>query len=62
MGLRINEGIDQARYRALSGCDLDQEKISILVDQGLISDTNNTISASQRGRPVLNHIIRELAG
>ena len=62
MGLRINEGIDQARYRALSGCDLDQEKISILVDQGLISDTNNTISASQRGRPVLNYIIRELAG
>ena len=62
MGLRINEGIDQARYRALSGCDLDPEKISILVDQGLISDTNITISASQRGRPVLNHIIRELAG
>ena len=62
MGLRINEGIDQARYRALSGCDLDQEKISRLVDQCLISDTNNTISASQRGRPVLNHIIRELAG
>ena len=62
MGLRINEGIDQARYRALSGCDLDQEKISSLVDQCLISDTNNTISASQRGRPVLNHIIRELAG
>ena len=62
MGLRINEGIDQARYRALSGCDLDQEKISSLVDQCLISDTNKTISASQRGRPVLNHIIRELAG
>ena len=33
-----------------------------LLDQGLISVSNSTISASQRGRPVLNHIIRELAG
>jgi oxygen-independent coproporphyrinogen-3 oxidase len=62
MGLRINEGIDRARYNALSGRDLDLDKIEDLLDQGLISVSNNTISASQRGRPVLNHIIRELAG
>lgn len=62
MGLRINDGIDRARYNALSGRDLDPDKIEDLLDQGLISVSNNTISASQRGRPVLNHIIRELAG
>ena len=38
------------------------DKIADLTDQGLISVSNNAISASQRGRPVLNHIIRELAG
>ncbi|MGB0609008.1 MAG: radical SAM family heme chaperone HemW [Paracoccaceae bacterium] len=62
MGLRINDGIDRARYNALSGRDLDPDKIAYLLDQGLISVSNNAISASQRGRPVLNHIIRELAG
>ena len=62
MGLRINDGIDRARYNALSGRDLDPDKIEDLLDQGLISVSNNAISASQRGRPVLNHIIRELAG
>ena len=62
MGLRINDGIDRARYSALSGRDLDPDKIEDLLDQGLISVANNSISASQRGRPVLNHIIRELAG
>ena len=61
MGLRINDGIDRARYNALSGRDLDPDKIADLLDQGLISVSNNAISASQRGRPVLNHIIRELA-
>ena len=61
MGLRINDGIDQARYKSLGGYDLDPNKVADLVDQGLISVSNNTISASQRGRPVLNHIIRELA-
>ena len=62
MGLRINDGIDRARYNALSGRDLDPDKIADLLDQGLISVSNKAISASQRGRPVLNHIIRELAG
>ena len=38
------------------------DKIADLFDQGLILDSNNIISASQRGRPVLNHIIRKLAG
>ena len=61
MGLRINDGIDRARYKSLGGYDLDPNKVADLVDQGLISVSNNTISASQRGRPVLNHIIRELA-
>ena len=62
MGLRINDGIDRARYNALSGRDLDPDKIADLLDQGLVSVSNNAVSASQRGRPVLNHIIRELAG
>ena len=61
MGLRINDGIDRARYKSLGGYDIDPNKVADLVDQGLISVSNNTISASQRGRPVLNHIIRELA-
>ena len=62
MGLRINDGIDRERYKSLCGRDLDPDKIADLFDQGLILDSNNIISASQRGRQVLNHIIRELAG
>ena len=62
MGLRINDGIDRERYKSLSGRDLDPDKLADLFNQGLILDSNNIISASQRGRPVLNHIIRELAG
>ena len=62
MGLRINDGIDQARYNSLSGCDLDPDKIVDLCEQGLISVSNNIISASQRGRLFLNQIIHELAG
>ena len=61
MGLRINDGIDQARYNSLSGCDLDPDKIVDLCEQGLISVSNNIISASQRGRLFLNQIIHELA-
>ena len=60
MGLRLQEGIDFKRYRALSGTTLDPQKIEYLSEIGMIESSENRIRASQRGRLVLNAIIKEL--
>ena len=39
MGLRLAEGIDTARYSALSGRDLDPKRISILREEGAVETT-----------------------
>lgn len=59
-GLRLAEGIDPLRYRALSGRDLPQDKIRDLQELGLISDDSGRIRATAEGRAVLNGVIREL--
>ncbi len=60
MGLRINQGIDLARYQSLAGRRLSPESITGLVDLGMMTQRANQISVTQRGRMVLNAIIREL--
>lgn len=59
-GLRLAEGIDPLRYRALSGTSLPSEKIADLVQMGLLEPRSDRIQATAQGRAVLNGIIREL--
>jgi putative oxygen-independent coproporphyrinogen III oxidase len=56
MGMRIAEGI------ALDDFALDEKKIVSLEELGLVKRNANRLSATRRGRLVLNAVIRELAG
>ncbi|MBD3786377.1 MAG: coproporphyrinogen III oxidase [Sphingomonadales bacterium] len=59
-GLRLAEGIDANRYRALSGADLSAEKLRDLSEIGMITQEQGRICATRQGRAVLNAVIREL--
>ena len=59
-GLRLAEGIDPARYLALSGADLPAGKINELTEIGMIAQQEGRIRATREGRAVLNAVIREL--
>lgn len=62
MGLRVREGIDLARYAALSGREIDQNRIRQLVEIGLLSEpAQGRIAATRQGFLVLNSLIAELA-
>jgi oxygen-independent coproporphyrinogen-3 oxidase len=61
MGLRINEGIDLARYEALAGKPVEQKRIEALAELGLARQSNGHLMATAAGRRVLNALIAELA-
>ena len=60
MGLRLQEGIDPARFAALSGRPLDPRAIAGLVEIGMLDGANGRLAATPAGRPVLNAILRGL--
>ncbi|MEO1020025.1 MAG: radical SAM family heme chaperone HemW, partial [Pseudomonadota bacterium] len=60
MGLRIQEGIEQSRYKRLLGSPLPAEKLSDLKRLGLLRSDGDRLSATWSGRLVLNAIIKEL--
>lgn len=60
MCLRLREGVDMARYAALSGAPLPQSQIEMLQEQGLVVQTGANLAATDTGRPVLNGILRAL--
>jgi putative oxygen-independent coproporphyrinogen III oxidase len=62
MGLRIKEGIDIQHYAQLAGVAIEPAKISALENLGLITLNGTHLAATERGRPILNAIIRELNG
>ncbi|MFY2824085.1 radical SAM family heme chaperone HemW [Ruegeria sp. MALMAid1280] len=62
MGLRVTEGLDIDRFNALSDQPLPQDKLSDLVELGMIEQTNGRLVATKDGRAVLNAVIRELLG
>ena len=63
MGLRLSEGIDPARYAALKGRPLDGSRLDALVGDGLLVRlASGRIATTARGAPVLNAVVRELAG
>jgi putative oxygen-independent coproporphyrinogen III oxidase len=62
MGLRLAEGIDPARYAALSGRALDPRRIALLREQGAISvDTSGRLRVTQAGFPLLDAVVADLA-
>lgn len=59
-GMRLAEGIDTARFEALSGQEFFPSALANLKEYGLIQQQQGRILATARGRAVLNHVIREL--
>ncbi|SNX69854.1 oxygen-independent coproporphyrinogen-3 oxidase [Cereibacter ovatus] len=62
MALRLSEGLDLPRYRAISGADPDERKLRDLVEIGMIERAGNRLRATTDGRMVLNSVIADLAG
>lgn len=60
MSLRLAEGSDLARFNALNGEPIKPEKISALIDLGLVEENGSRLVTTLRGRPVLNGVLREL--
>ena len=62
MGLRLAEGIDPARYTALSGRTLDPARIAALREHGFVETTAaGRLRASMPGFPVLDAVVADLA-
>jgi oxygen-independent coproporphyrinogen-3 oxidase len=60
MGLRLHEGIDVTVYEAQAPRSLDRTAIAQLEQAGLIVFAENRLSATPRGRLVLNGVIAAL--
>jgi len=60
MGLRLSEGIDLMRYKALAGRDISPPKVHALRERGFITVENQTLKALPKGRMLLNAVISEL--
>ena len=60
MGLRIEDGISLARYKALAGEDLPQNIVQDLSAQGLLICRDDRLAASAAGRMVLNSLTEQL--
>ena len=62
MGLRLAEGIDLGRYRALAGRGLDPSRLSDLVAHGMVEKTpNDYVRATRAGFFVLDAVVADLA-
>ncbi len=57
MGLRITDGIDAARYRALAGRDLPKDTLDHLQEIGMIATDGARVRVTPRGRMVLNAVV-----
>jgi len=60
MGLRISAGISLSRYRQISGHNLAPGKINQYVDAGLLILREDRLSATPKGRMVLDTLCHEL--
>ena len=59
MGLRLHEGVDLNRLSNPSSLSL-RNNINDLSDLGLITLTDNTLSVTPKGQPLLNGVLRQL--
>ena len=62
MGLRLVEGIDVARYEALSGRPLSERRLSMLQEERLVEPVGNSrLRATPAGMIVLDAVVADLA-
>lgn len=61
MGLRIEEGVEIARFETLRGRTFNPEAVAWLAEQGLITQQSGRIRLTRRGRALTNRIVAELA-
>jgi coproporphyrinogen III oxidase-like Fe-S oxidoreductase len=62
MGLRLAEGIEIARYEAVSGRRIDPTRIADLRQHGLIETTDQgRLRVTLAGFPVLDAVVADLA-
>jgi putative oxygen-independent coproporphyrinogen III oxidase len=62
MGLRLREGIEPTRYRALAGRGLDQDRIDLLAQEGaIVVDGDGRLRVTQQGFPLLDAVVADLA-
>ncbi|MBV8979048.1 MAG: coproporphyrinogen III oxidase [Alphaproteobacteria bacterium] len=62
MNLRLAEGMDLDRLRARWDWTPDAQTVAALVEQGLLEQNAANVTATRRGRLVLNAVIAALAG
>ncbi|MGA9949038.1 MAG: coproporphyrinogen III oxidase, partial [Xanthobacteraceae bacterium] len=62
MGLRLAEGINVARYEAISGRKLDPARIATLLEHGLVETTaDGCLRVTLPGFPILDAVVADLA-
>ena len=62
MGLRLREGIDPTRYESLTGKKLDQARLHMLMDEGLITQSSTgRLRLTVKGFPLLDSVVAEIA-
>ena len=60
MGLRLNEGVDPARFAALNGAPLSPERVESLRDLELLTAEGDRLRATTAGRAVLDAVLKHL--
>ena len=64
MGLRLAEGVSEARLRERTGCDpdrvIDRAGLARLTDAGYLECRGGRLTATATGRPLLNSLLAEL--
>lgn len=60
MGLRLAEGVDPRRYARLAGRPLPAARVAELVGLGLLREAGGRLTATGRGRAVLNAVLAQL--
>jgi oxygen-independent coproporphyrinogen-3 oxidase len=62
MGLRLREGVDPERFRALSGRALDRQQIESLAADGfIVADDSGRVRVTASGFPLLDSVVADLA-
>ncbi len=62
MGLRLAEGIEPARFTAISGRELDPKRIALLHQEGAVESTaDGRLRVTLSGFPVLDAVVADLA-
>lgn len=64
MGLRLNKGIDMIKFAEICGIEFENfvnvKHLENLVTDGFLTKNNNFISATDKGFPLLNELIKQL--